>query len=105
MKERNYMKYINIEECLSSIQKNRIDREHGANVYLMRNEKEVILEFAYSQAKEEHFILAKKVFGSPNEIEEGVWQEYLAVSMIIETKYKIRRFVDDIRSVWERKSV
>ena len=101
----DYMRYINMEECFSNIQENRIDRKRGAYVYLLRNEKEIVLEFAYSEEKNEHFILSKMIFVSPNEMKEEIWQEYLALSMILETRYLVRRFVDDLRNLKEKKSV
>ena len=97
------MKYVSIEKCCSLIEENRIDREHGANVYIMRKDDEIVLEFAYSEAKHDHFILSKITLICSDKIKEEIYQEYLALSMLIETKYNVLRFVDDVRGTEEEK--
>lgn len=91
------MKYINIDECLAQIDETRIDRNNHANVYLCRTASEVILQFAYSQDKQDHFILKKTSIPSDGNAYEEIWIEYLAVSMLIEHSYRVERFVDDVR--------
>lgn len=91
------MKHISIEECLSKIDVNRIDRENGANVYLGITRKEVVLELAYSQDKKDHIVLKRTSLPNDSKAQEDIWVEYLAVSMIIEHSYRVRLFVDDVR--------
>lgn len=91
------MKYINIEECIAQIDVKRIKRKNHANVYLCRTSLEVILQFAYSQDEQEHIILKKTSLPSDGKAYEEIWTEYLAVSMIIEHSYRVKRFVDDVR--------
>ena len=91
------MKYINFDECLVQIDEARIDRNNHANVYLCRTASDVILQFAYSQDKQDHFILKQDEYPSDKEVYEEIWIEYLAVSMLIEHIYRVERFVDDVR--------
>lgn len=91
------MKYINIDECLAQINETRIDRSNHANVYLCRTESEVILQFAYSQDKQEHIVLKQTSLPSDGRAYEEIWAEYLSVSMIIGHSYRVQRFVDDVR--------
>lgn len=92
------MKYISIEECLALIQEEKIKREKSANVYLGITNRDIVLEFAYSEDKQDHVLLKQMSTMCHPELEEVV-QEYLAVAMIIEQTYKVRRFMDDIRTV------
>lgn len=91
------MKYINIDECLAQIDETRIDRKNHANVYLCRTSSEVILQFAYSKDKLDHIVLKQTGLPSDWNTYEEIWTEYLAVSMIIEHSYRVKRFVDDVR--------
>lgn len=91
------MKYINIDECLARIDEARIDRSNHANVYLCRTSSEIILQFAYSQDKQDHFVLKQDEYPSDMEVYEEIWREYLAVSMLIEHIYMVEQFVDDVR--------
>ena len=91
------MTYINIDECLQQIDETRIDRENGANVYLGITPKEIVLELAYSKEKKDHMVLKRTSLPADRKYHEAIWVEYLAVAMIIEHSYKVRRFVDDVR--------
>lgn len=91
------MKYISIDECLAQIDETRIDRENGANVYLGITSKEVVLELAYSMEKKDHIVLKRTSLAQDSLVNEEIYVEYLAVQMIIEHSYRVRRFVDDVR--------
>lgn len=97
MGESATMKYINIDECLAQIDEARINRNNHANVYLCRTSTEVILQFAYSQDKQDHIVLKQASIPSDGKAYEEIWIEYLAVSMFIEHSYRVHRFVDDVR--------
>lgn len=97
MGENKRMNYININECLAQINETRIDRSNHANVYLCRTASEIILQFAYSQEEKDHIVLKQTSIPSDGSVYEEIWVEYLAVSMIIEHSYKVKRFVDDVR--------
>ena len=102
MGENQRMKYISIDECLAQIDEARIDRENGANVYLGITSKEVILELAYSEKKTDHMILKRANLPADRRLHGEIWVEYLAVSMIIEHSYKVKRFVDDVRRTMKK---
>ena len=91
------MKYINFDECLAQIDEALIDRSNHANVYLCRTSSEIVLQFAYSQDKQDHFILKQTSIPLDANAYEEIWVEYLAVSMLIEHSYRVERFVDDVR--------
>lgn len=91
------MKYINIDECLSKIDEARIDRENDANIYLGITPKEVVLQLAYSNEQKDHVVLKRTSLPIDRQVHEEIWVEYLAVSMIIEHSYNVKRFVDDVR--------
>lgn len=93
------MKYISIEECLALIQEEKIKREKSANVYLGITNRDIVLEFAYSEDKQDHILLKQMTTICHPELLEEVVHEYLSVAMIIEQTYKVRRFMDDIRTV------
>lgn len=91
------MKYINIDECLAQIDVKRINRKNHANVYLCRTSSEVVLQFAYSQDKQDHIVLKQASLPSDGKAYEEIWIEYLAVSLLVEYSYRVERFVDDVR--------
>lgn len=94
------MDYLNIEECCSKIEDSRIDRENSANVYVMADDKRMLVSFAYSDKVNDEIILVD-VQNYNKEHSKEIWLEYLTLSMLIETKYKVRRFVDDVRTTEE----
>lgn len=91
------MKYVNIEECCSKVEESRIDRESKANVYLMADDSRMLVSFAYTdRINDETVLIEVKNYDKKNG--EEIWQELLALSMFVENKYQIRRFVDDVRT-------
>lgn len=91
------MVYLNIEECCSRIEEDRIDRDNMANVYIMADDKRMLVSFAYSDRKGDELILVDTLNYNKEHAKE-IWLEYLTLSMIIETRYKVRRFIDDVRT-------
>lgn len=93
------MKYINIEECLVQIEESRINRDKFANVYVSATDNEITLQFAYSDEMHDEIVLKRVKTICPRELQNEVWQEFLAVSMIIEHAFNVRRITDDVRGV------
>lgn len=51
------MNHLNIEECCSKIEEERIDRDNLANVYAMADDNRMLVSFAYSDRKKDEIIL------------------------------------------------
>ena len=92
--------YIEFENVFSKIEESRIDRENSANVYVMADDNRMLVSFAYSDKANDEIILVD-VQNYEKEHSKELWLEYLTLSMLIETKYNVRRFVDDVRTTEE----
>ena len=91
------MKYISIKDCLEKIDTTKINREKHANVYVGATNEQMILQFAYSEDKQDHLILVSENTPKNKKAQDEMWGEFLSVSMILEYAFEVARVVDDLR--------
>lgn len=97
------MKYININESIAQIDESRINRKKHANVYLCATESAITLQFAYSEDKLDHFII-KQITSREMELSNEIWLEFLTVSMMIQMRYRVERYIDDVIGIGRREN-
>ncbi len=86
------MGQLNMDRCLGAIEPKRIDREHGANVYVYRCREAMGMTLAYSQEKGDEFHLLQK----DGAASEEQWKQLLEMSAWIAVRFGIWRVVDDV---------
>lgn len=92
------MKHINTRECISKIERERINREKSANIYVLRTLEECLIEFAYSDDKVDHFILEKLSLTKNEAINNRIWQECLTIAAFVKYCYGVSCFVEDMQN-------
>lgn len=92
-------KIAEIEKCLLLIDDKRIEKrkDENANVYVYITNREMGLNFAYSDKKEDEEILIKVNNIILEEVEEE-WGELQIMAKAIASLYEVRIFIDDART-------
>lgn len=90
------MKYINVEECISKIDPEKVNIYDYANVYVSADKNSMTLAFSYSDNMEDEFSILR-ITEDEMELTDELWKEFLAVSILIRDRFNVERIVDNVR--------